>query len=133
MAHARHGDTDQAHLVADRGRNAFRRKIEAARAHARNHIGPVWDAMVDKAIGDRLPWVRRYPWEVVTKAAAGGRWVTIGGTKGADGKRHGGSPVFVRDGRIAKWHPSLVGRKIGALGEAGEHGSHRSQLAASRE
>jgi hypothetical protein len=33
-------------------------------------------------------------------AESGGRWITIGGSKGEDGKRHGGSPGwFRRDGR----------------------------------
>ena len=45
-----------------------------------------------------------------------GRWITIGTTEGADGKKHGGSPVFIKGGRIVKGHPSLTGKKIGAMG-----------------
>lgn len=47
--------------------------------------------------------------------SGGGRWITIGGKKGEDGKRSGGSPVFIQDGRITKGHPSLTGKKIDAL------------------
>jgi 2'-5' RNA ligase len=62
-----------------------------------------------------------------------GRWITIGGTKGADGKRKGGSPVFVRDGKIVKGHPSLTGKKISALDDAAEGGSHRTEVNRSKE
>lgn len=62
-----------------------------------------------------------------------GHWITIGGQKGEDGKRHGGSPVYVENGRITKGHPSLTGKKMGALKEEGEHGTHRQQLHQSRE
>jgi hypothetical protein len=55
-----------------------------------------------------------------------GRWITIGGSKGGDGKRHGGSPVFVQGGRITKGAPSLTGKKIGAMKEAAEGGSVRA-------
>jgi hypothetical protein len=61
-----------------------------------------------------------------------GRWITIGGKNGADGKRHGGSPVYVEGGRITKGHPSLTGKKISALDEAAEVGSHRKELKQSR-
>jgi hypothetical protein len=50
---------------------------------------------------------------------AGGRWVTVGGVAGSDGKHHGGSPVFVRNGRIEKGHASLVGKEIGDEGRGG--------------
>lgn len=60
-----------------------------------------------------------------------GRWITIGGTKGADGKRHGGSPVFIKDGKIVKGHPSLTGKKIGALKEEADT-SHRQELRSSK-
>ncbi len=49
-----------------------------------------------------------------------GRWITIGGTKGKDGKRHGGSPVYIENGRITKGAPSLHGKRIDALEEEGE-------------
>lgn len=64
---------------------------------------------------------------------AGGRWITIGGEKGKDGKRHGGSPVFIKNGRITKGHPSLVGKKIGVLKEEAEHGTARQQLSQGRQ
>lgn len=58
----------------------------------------------------------------------GGRWITIGGRPGEDGKRHGGSPVYVEHGRVTKGHPSLAGRKIDALAEEPEEQSHRKAL-----
>lgn len=61
------------------------------------------------------------------------RWVTIGGTEGDDGKRHGGSPVCIKDGRIVKGAPSLTGRSIDALKEEPDYGTHRQQLARSKE
>jgi hypothetical protein len=51
------------------------------------------------------------------KPKAGGRWVTIGAKLGEDGKKHGGSPVFIEGGRITRGHPSLTGRRIDALHE----------------
>lgn len=81
------------------------------------------------------PWVplkAAHPW-IVKSSDSGGRWITIGGTKGADGKRHGGSPVFIKGGKIVKGHPSLTGKDIGNLKGESEHGSHRSQLAGSRD
>ncbi len=56
-----------------------------------------------------------------------GRWITIGGVKGQDGKRHGGSPVYIEGGRITKGAPSLTGKKIDALKEEDES-THRQQL-----
>jgi hypothetical protein len=61
-----------------------------------------------------------------------GRWITIGGSKGADGKRHGGSPVFVRDGKIVKGHPSLTGKKIDSLKDAADT-THRQELHSSKQ
>jgi hypothetical protein len=50
--------------------------------------------------------------------------VTIGGRKGENGKRLGGSPVFIRDGRIVKGHPSLVDKKPSEIkGGDTDHGS----------
>lgn len=48
------------------------------------------------------------------------RWITVGGTEGSDGKKHGGSPVCIgKDGRITKGHPTLVGKHVGDIkGEA---------------
>src|SRR5262245_4208388 len=51
------------------------------------------------------------------RTTTAGRWITIRAKEGHDGKKHGGSPVFVQDGRIVKGHPSLAGRKIDALEE----------------
>jgi hypothetical protein len=64
---------------------------------------------------------------------ASGHWITIGG-QGEGDDRHGGTPVFIKDGRITKGAPSLVGRRIDALKEdASDLGTHRQQLKASRE
>jgi hypothetical protein len=62
-----------------------------------------------------------------------GRWITIGGTKGEDGKRHGGSPVFVKDGRITKGAPGLTGKKLGDMKAAPDEGGHRKQLRQGKE
>src|SRR5438552_19046997 len=62
-----------------------------------------------------------------------GRWITIGGRAGQDGKRHGGSPVFVRNGRIEKGHPSLVGKSISNIKGEAEPSTHRKELAQSRD
>lgn len=48
-----------------------------------------------------------------------GHWITIGTHAGADGKKHGGTPVYIVDGRITKGSPSLTGKKISALGKEG--------------
>lgn len=45
------------------------------------------------------------------------QWITIGGSEGPDGKKHGGSPVCIQDGRIIKGHPKLAGKKIEAHGD----------------
>jgi hypothetical protein len=63
-----------------------------------------------------------------------GRWVTIGGSAGQNGQRSGGSPVFIKDGRIVKGHPSLVGKKPGEIKSGDtDHGSHRKQLNQSKD
>jgi hypothetical protein len=59
--------------------------------------------------------------------------VTIGGRRGGDGKRHGGSPVYIEGGRIARGAPALKGRRIDALKERPEERSHRADLNRSRE
>ena len=62
-----------------------------------------------------------------------GRCLTIGGSKGADGKRHGGSPVYIVNGKITKGHPSLTGKKLGSLEGETEHGTHKQQLHQSKQ
>ena len=56
-----------------------------------------------------------------------GRWITIG-AKDDEGGRKGGSHVYIDGGRITKGHPSLVGKKIGAMKDEPEPQSHRSAL-----
>jgi hypothetical protein len=71
--------------------------------------------------------------EPVSLSSSGdGHWITIGGQIGGDGIRHGGSPVYIENGRITKGHPSLTGKKIGNLAEPAEEGTHRQQLHKSR-
>jgi hypothetical protein len=53
---------------------------------------------------------------------AGGQWTDVGG----DEQGRGGMPVYVKDGRILKGHPSLEGKPVESL-------SHRAQLKSSRE
>lgn len=62
------------------------------------------------------------------KKKEAGQWITIGGSEGEDGKKHGGSPVFVEGGRITKGAAGLHGRKIDALKEQPESiGTDRQQ------
>ncbi len=61
----------------------------------------------------------------LSAADDGGRWITIGGKAGEDGKKHGGSPVYIKNGRIVKGHPSLTGKKIDALKEPAEHAERK--------
>jgi hypothetical protein len=61
-----------------------------------------------------------------------GRWITIGAVPGEDGKKHGGSVVYIENGRITKGAPSLTGRKIDALKEEAEPTSHRQDVARER-
>jgi hypothetical protein len=71
-------------------------------------------------------------------------WITIGAKEGEEGgeegeehgegeeggkgkksgKRHGGSPVCVKNGQIVKGHPSLTGKSIDALKESPTKGPH---------
>jgi hypothetical protein len=44
-----------------------------------------------------------------------GQWITIGAKEGSDGKKHGGSPVYIEDGHITKGHKSLEGKGIDSL------------------
>jgi gamma-glutamylcyclotransferase (GGCT)/AIG2-like uncharacterized protein YtfP len=44
-----------------------------------------------------------------------GKWITVGGREGEDGKKHGGSPVYIENGVITKGHPGLMGSHISHL------------------
>lgn len=94
--------------------------------HPPVELPPGWGAG-----GVRLSAINEYGVRLSQKDS--GRWVTIGGSPGEDGKRHGGSPVYVENGRITKGHPGLTGKKIDALSEPGESGSHRKQLKQGKE
>jgi len=104
----------------DTGGDWYEALIHAALDEADDLAGAV--AMADQALQAQYA---RDPLQYKKKP---GRWITIGGTKGADGKRQGGSPVYVEGGRITKGHPSLTGKKIDALKEEGEKSTHRQQL-----
>lgn len=68
------------------------------------------------------------------KAAKGrGYWITIGGRKGDDGKRRGGSPVYVENGRITRGNPKLTGKRLDAMKEQGEGQSVRTANKMERE
>lgn len=72
------------------------------------------------------------PWHYA-KGDGGGRWITIGAREGEDGKRHGGSPVYIEGGRITKGAPVLTGKRLDAIKEEAEHGTHRQQLRQEKE
>lgn len=57
-----------------------------------------------------------------------GRWITIG-AKESGGKKVGGSPVFVRNGKIEKGAASLHGKRIANLKEEAEKQSRRKENA----
>lgn len=76
---------------------------------------------------DRAEGFLRGTGEAVELSQAG-RWVTIGGQKGADGKRRGGSPVFIQNGVITKGHPSLTGKKPGDIGGEAKETTHRAEV-----
>lgn len=65
------------------------------------------------------------------EVSGNGHWITIGGHKEGD-KRHGGTPVYIENGRITKGAPSLTGRKIDALKEDASEHSHRKELQQSK-
>lgn len=69
----------------------------------------------------------------LSSASDEGRWITIGAATGEDGKKHGGSPVFIKGGRIVKGHPSLTGRKIDALKEEPEYAERKHSDNAKKE
>ena len=78
----------------------------------------------------RLPWLYGRPGSPAQyeRGTAAGRWVTIGAVEGEDGKKHGGTPIHIEDGRITKGHRSLTGRKIAALKEEPGATSRRKEL-----
>lgn len=69
------------------------------------------------------------PKDKESKGSGKGQWITIGGGKGEDGKRRGGSPVYIVNGRIAKGHPSLMGKKPSDIKGDAKESSHRSEVA----
>ncbi len=50
-----------------------------------------------------------------------GHWVQVGTVRGRDGKNHGGTPVYMRDGKILKGPAGLTGHTIEAV-----KGKHKS-------
>lgn len=61
-----------------------------------------------------------------------GHWITIG-SREVDGKHVGGSPVFIKDGRITKGAPSLTGKKLSAMHEPAQGQSVRAANKTERE
>jgi len=61
-----------------------------------------------------------------------GQWITIGASGQGD-EKGGGTHVFIKDGRITKGAPGLVGRKIDALKEPAEEQSGRAEKKQSAE
>jgi hypothetical protein len=59
---------------------------------------------------------------------ADGHWITIGSREDESGEKHGGSPVFVKGGRVVKGAPGLVGRHLDNLKGPAEEASHRKEL-----
>lgn len=120
------------------------RGTEFRRAGTSKDGRQVWEPVFDsEPVAKSLPFLPRPrhllllgdgdPRGYVAKAASSGRWITIGGSKGKDGKRHGGSPVFIKDGKIVKGHPSLTGKKLDNLKGEADHGTHRQQLNAAKQ
>jgi hypothetical protein len=87
--------------------------------------GPDFDVAISeflrghKALGDLFT-------QYVSFADDGeGQWITIGGGKDEKGERSGGTHVFIKEGRITKGAPGLVGKKIDALKEEAEDAKPR--------
>jgi hypothetical protein len=58
---------------------------------------------------------------------SGGHWVTIGARGGDDGKRHGGTPVLIKGGRIVKGPKGMLGKKPSEVGKGGPASSESEQ------
>ena len=96
---------------------------------------PAFRAAFKRWIESRYPHLRRmhdYERRERYERTGSGRWITIG-AKDADGKRKGGSPVYVEGGSITKGAPSLTGKRIAALDERGEGQSVRGANKSQRE
>lgn len=50
-----------------------------------------------------------------------GGWITIGAHRGADGKRHGGTPVKIKGGKITHGPPGLAGKTLRGLSKTKPH------------
>jgi hypothetical protein len=105
--------------------------VEAAFAILDRAVAKI-DAELSRSCSSAL--ARRFPSASFAVGTKAGRWITIGGRRGDDGKRHGGSPVFVEGGRITRGAPSLAGKRIDALADDDDPGTtHRQQLRQSRD
>lgn len=109
---------------------SFRQKaLRHAAGMSDKDLTPVLAALHDQGYGAMTPdefrhaakqallAVSRRESQDFSQSNSDGRWITIGGKVGEDGERHGGSPVFIKDGKITKGHPSLTGKNVGALKE----------------
>lgn len=123
-------------VVGAEGAADFVRKMKDATAE---QINAVWEIVIGTESGKAInnspspspepkPKPKRRPkdeqprlfaltmhddWRVAYAEQTGkGRWITIGAKTGEDGKKHGGAPVFVENGKITKGHPRLTGKKL---------------------
>ncbi len=110
----------------DDGRNRVR--LEGEAGFASNHVEPL-DPKLSWRAGEREERPKQATmFQRQDYAAEAGRWITIGGHKGEDGKKHGGTPVYIENGRITKGAPALSGKKIDALKEEAEPTTRQKEV-----
>lgn len=77
----------------------------------------------------RMPGTHAYERRQLESAADGDgdQWITIGGHRGADGKKHGGTPVKIKGGKIVSGPKALRGKSIKRLasGNPNHHVEYR--------
>ncbi len=112
--------------LSDKGKKSYRQKSKDASGHEHsaavsgkpaNNLPKSQGPAEQKSV---CPIRKTAVWRGILIKGDKGRWITIGGKKGEGGKRSGGSPVYVENGRITRGAPSLAGRKIAALKEKPE-------------
>ncbi len=110
-------------IVDENGRRINRVKLDGQDGYASGHVEPLdpklsWRVRPE----DRPPEPPRLTQGTMFAASKGdgGQWITIGGKHSDEhGKKVGGSPVYVVNGRITKGNPKLTGKTIDALKEDG--------------
>lgn len=75
------------------------------------------DGLVDDDLADE--WTEPDAIQYSTSGDDGSKtgWVTIGGVRGADGKKHGGVPVKISGGKIVSGPARLRGKKLSSFGK----------------